>query len=447
MLLYSHSKLYFNKFIGSNRKINQFYLCKMTKGWWEMLGSQRDRIKYAYRKLYDALIKGGIDRIIKEANQIFQSPVLLTDENYQLLCQIPKQLIENDIWDTLLKKRKLPAETIWEYQTQFLNDQKGKYKAFYADWGPVKNAPRIFGEVRINGRIVGHVAIFLMQRQLEENDLDIAQILIDVLTIEMMKKERHGKLYLSYSTTLLDLLDPNSLYKERHNAVERLKGKISGNYVLFVTPIGKKASEKAFASYFVIELSQIDDNVLSVLYNDTVVTLVGEINHNEVKLERHLHVKKIISFLEQYQFVSGVSDCFIDFNETSSRFRQALLTAKIAVSQKDTTLAIFTDYAPMQLFLDIEARGESQTYIHPILDKIRNYDVEHHTEYFETLRIYILNVFNKNKALSKLSIHRNTLSYRLNKIKETFLLNYDEEQTAFHLYCSFMLLEASEIIS
>lgn len=408
---------------------------------------EASRLKQAYRQFYDALILGGVERIVMVAHEIFQRPVIFTDENYHLICQVPKQAIGNDIWDTLLNNRKLPTETIWEYQSQLLNDQNDAYKPFYADWGPVRRTPRIFGEVRHGQKIIGHVAIFMMEKPLQNDDLEITQLLIDALTIETMKKQTSYQNHqLSYSASLIDLLDPHSTDLAKHSSAEKLQEKMPGDYILLVTPIGKKASKKAFVSYLVNEYAQYDYNVLSVLHEDAVVTLIGSINFERTKIKKHPLIKSIINLLSKHHLISGLSDGFFDLKEIQFRFKQAFLTAKIATAKQDTVLGLFGDYAPLQLFVEIVSQDEPNLYIHPVLHHIQNYDFENKTEYYHTLQAYIFHIFNKTSTIHSLSIHRNTLQYRLNRISEIFQLNYEDEQTAFHLYCSFMLLEANKLV-
>jgi len=196
----------------------------------------------AYHLFFDAMLKGGVDSILKTASSIFKSPVLFTDENYRLICQVPLEHIGNSIWDTLLEKKVLSPKVIWEYQDIFLNNQINMYKPFYADWGPVVDFPRIFGEVYMDLRIFGHVAVFLGDKPLQEGDLEITQIFINALNIELSRnKGDQDSWQPSSSYYLMDLLDRETSFEAKSLAVQKLKIRLKGDFAMVVTPIGSKA--------------------------------------------------------------------------------------------------------------------------------------------------------------------------------------------------------------
>ncbi len=404
------------------------------------------RIQKAYQRLYKAVIGGGVEQIIQAAHEIFERPVLLTDEHYRLICQVPKKPIGNDIWDRLLEEKELPANVIREYQKIFLNSQTETYQPFYGNWGPAKDSPRIFGELVIHQKIAGHVAVFLQDRPLQEGDLEITQIMIDMLTIELVKQEnRYSGQFLSLTACLLDLLDPDTSFREKHHAAERLQQRVPGNYIILVTPVGNNAANTAFASYIVNEFTRPDQNVVSVLHDYSIVTLIGGISQNGDELKKHPLVQEIVNVLNSHEFKTGMSGGFTNLEKTKIYFKQALLTAVIAKAKERKIPAVFSDYAPLQIFVEISRTEEWPAFVHPTLETIREYDSKYDTEYYLTLKSYIMNIFDKKQTMIELSIHRNTLTYRLNRMKEIFHLDIDDKQTAFHLYCSFMIYEGEKI--
>ena len=51
---------------------------------------------------------------------------------------------------------------------------------------------------------------------------------------------------------------------------------------------------------------------------------------------------------------------------------------------------------------------------------------------------------NKDATAIRLSIRRNTLLYRLNRIRDLFDVGYEVENTAIHLLTSYLLLDVLE---
>lgn len=403
----------------------------------------KESVQEAYRLFFEATLAGGVENILKTANQIFKSPVLFTNENYRLICQVPAKPIGEPIWDNLFEKKTLSPEIIWHFQDVFLNNQLNNYKPIYADWGPVEAFPRIFGEVVADNKILGHVAVFLGDRPLEDGDLEITEIFISALNIEIGRKRNGQDSYLpSSSIYLMDLLDRDTPFEGRGLAIQKLKKKIAGDFAVMVTPIGIKASQKAFASYAVAELTLRYRNIVSVIYEASIVTLLGEVDTLNFNPSQSSFFKQIVSFLAEYKMISGISDCFNNLADTFVGYRQAALTAKIAIEKGNTNLGIYNDYAPNQMFSALANMEKPEVFIHPVIDRLRSYDRAHHTEYFQTLKIFSMSMYNKESAASKLSIHRNTLLYRLNRIQDVFNISYEDEKTALHLLSSFLLLDA-----
>ena len=54
------------------------------------------------------------------------------------------------------------------------------------------------------------------------------------------------------------------------------------------------------------------------------------------------------------------------------------------------------------------------------VDIIREYDLKNHTEYYETIKVYIDSFFSIQNTAKKLFVQYNTIRYRISKIKELF---------------------------
>lgn len=405
-----------------------------------------DRVMHAYKLCFEAACEGGVERILQTANSLFDSPVLLTDENYHIILQVPSAPIGNNIWDTLYSKKVLPLDIIWEYQKLFLEDKVDIYRPFYADWGPAANYPRIFAEIYTGNKVYGHLAIFLGNRPLMADDLVITQIIVDTINIEISRNCGNPNIWQSsYSTCLYDLLNKESSFEMRELAVQKLTLRLTGDFAVIVAPIGISASQRAFASYIVSSLNTQLKSTLSILFDDSIITVLGEIIQKSFVPRENSVLNQIVKIFSEHKMSCGLSDCFSSLYEIPMRFRQADLTAKLVAERKSEPIGIYSDYVPAQMFLAISEFDSPGTFIHPALSEIRNYDKKNNTEYYETLKVFSLCMHNKFSASVQLAIHRNTLLYRLNRIEELFKLHYEDEKTALYLLCSFLLEEINDL--
>ena len=80
---------------------------------------------------------------------------------------------------------------------------------------------------------------------------------------------------------------------------------------------------------------------------------------------------------------------------------------------------------------------------HSLLTILR-YDRENGTQYFGTLRSYLINERSIPKTAGSLIIHRTTLTYRLQRIQELFGLNLDDACHRLYMLMSLFLLNSEE---
>ena len=234
-------------------------------------------IENAYKWIFEAMLDGGINAIIKMANKIFNSPVVFTDDNYRIISQFPHQLIGDPIWDTLIQNKILSFQTV-QYQALLSNEKADKYRPFYANWGLATNVPRIMGTLYKDDRIFGHLEILLGTRPFYEDDIELALLVLNALNIEIRNKLKNNLWRPSPSVYLQDMLKKDASYQVKNHAEISLHKYILGDYALLVTPIGTHAVKKSFAASAVTELSTKYHNIISAIYEDSIVTLLGELD-------------------------------------------------------------------------------------------------------------------------------------------------------------------------
>lgn len=387
-----------------------------------------------YTLFFESLHEDGIEPIIKIAYEIFHRPVLLTDENYRLLYQYPKRKLNQDIWDALYETGTLPLDTVWEYQKIFLTDKPaGIYEPFYADWGPAAEFPRILGEVYTRSKkILGHIAIFMMDSELQPNDLEITKIFIQALLIKM--SHRHNNI-MTNSGYLKDLLSPDTPAQLKTLACNILQKYLRGNFCLMVTPIGESAAQRAYATSAVNRLSTSYRDSISTIHDNCIVTLLGEMSSPIQTQKERLFLSRVASTLQQSYKYTGISNSFRDLSDIQVYYPQAYYTAMLQTKE----CCFYSDVIPNPAFALLMQHVPMRTFMHPVLDEIQYYDNIHATMYFETLKYYSLTLHNKDATANILCIHRNTLLYRLNRIQEIFDLPFEDTQIALSLLNSFQM--------
>ncbi len=75
---------------------------------------------------------------------------------------------------------------------------------------------------------------------------------------------------------------------------------------------------------------------------------------------------------------------------------------------------------------------------------LKEHDRVHHSDFYNTLKVYLDSHLNAVQSARKLFIHRSTFLYRLEKIQELVHINFDDQDQLFYLLISYRILELKE---
>ena len=173
--------------------------------------------------------------------------------------------------------------------------------------------------------------------------------------------------------------------------------------------------------------------------NDLCVVLdqsVSDNSYSEVRSLMAQHVRD--SYLH-----CGISNSFTGIRNLSDGFAQAQIALQYIVTGNQMHWVVSFDECVLphlQYYVTRQMRPEMLAA--PDLLRLRAYDRENGTEYYKTLRAYLLNERNIPETSEALIIHRTTLSYRLKKMQELMTTNLDNPEERFYLLLSFRLLES-----
>ena len=357
------------------------------------------RMTEVYEKLYKAVCNQSTNNVVTVAHDILGKPVLFVDEYFHVVSMHPSGPIGNPQWDSIYKNKALNREQILRTLDEFLSGKKAFYEPFYAATGSCEKSPLLFAEVVQDNTVHGHIIVFWDGTPPTDEDFEIIGLVLDAIRLRISSRIKSmGTWNLALSTKLMDLLAPSTPVHLERLACEAISGTMQPDYTICVTTIGALASQRAFAEYAVRELQQLYRNVICVIYDNNIVTLYGGAAPHG----------------------SGTP---------------------LSKSTMADRLFEFFDLMPLPIFLSVLEKDTPETFIHPAIFRMRDYDKENGTAYDETMRVFSFNMHNKDRTAAALCIHRNTLLYRLGRISDLFDLPYEHDQVALNLLCSYLILE------
>jgi hypothetical protein len=153
------------------------------------------------------------------------------------------------------------------------------------------------------------------------------------------------------------------------------------------------------------------------------------------------------TFLIDHGLKAGSSAQFLgrDFKDIKLYYRQAEIALELGVRNAPLAhLYYFNAFVKRHILEAIVKELPAPMLCAPDLMKLRDYDLKHKTELLRTASTYLQNHLSHTQTAIELGIHRSTLMYRLDRIRDIGGFNIEDSENQWHLLLSFKLLESEK---
>ena len=187
---------------------------------------------------------------------------------------------------------------------------------------------------------------------------------------------------------------------------------------------------------FQIELcfEKIDSSYAFFWYDGYFVLIVNNLKADELKViidKMHKRAKKRIDDMRVYL---GIGSQMKDLGQVYLSYKRAKAAILMAM-QFELPIVFFEDMGVYQILFSIEDKQILIEMYHRLLQPLIDYDQKHHGELEKTLFYYLIYGESQITMAKNLYMHRNTINYRMNKIKELLNCQLDtfEEKVPYML--------------
>jgi PucR family transcriptional regulator, purine catabolism regulatory protein len=140
-------------------------------------------------------------------------------------------------------------------------------------------------------------------------------------------------------------------------------------------------------------------------------------NHRE---NYHPLIQKLQQDFPHRTFLMGVGNACSGIENIKTSYNEAFVALKAAqmgLAKEKNGICRYDELGYLKLFMEITNMQALQSFYLETIAPLFDYDQKHDAELIPTLKTYMKHL-NMNKAAEELYVHRHTLKYRLNKIKE-----------------------------
>lgn len=131
-----------------------------------------------------------------------------------------------------------------------------------------------------------------------------------------------------------------------------------------------------------------------------------------IDLEEHLML--IASDLKLH---IGISETAYGISALSKLYKRAIAVMKMAEKQDKLYIA-YDDIGMNKLLIEVEDVGVLRRFYEQTLGMLEDYDSKNQTDYYMILRYYLMYNNSVDKVSKELFVHRNTINYKIKKIKD-----------------------------
>lgn len=375
------------------------------------------------RTLTDLLFQGASLRtLIDAAEDFLGNPLAFIDRN-QNEPLLSKSYPQDDIDDKIYRRRNISTE---EYQkdTDYVTARSLTGRPHIIAWPNIRRRRMICGSI-IGGRHMGGIRLPDVGRPLEELDSqDVIQ------TAQVMG----AALILNGWPTGSSMDDGQSFLWSILN--QKVNPSFLSNRMIY--PLFPEGCQFCLLWYPCDAADLFLPSIQSYCYAPAeqglaVLADFQELTEKRAAIEEELSARGLLA---------GCSDSFTSVNDIYRQFRLARsVYAYAGASGQATGLAFFNDYRLYEMLSFVAAHSEPSLYIHDSLPALRRYDREKDTQYMDTVRAYLDCNRNIARTAERLCIHKNTVFYRLGRLKEDFGLDLENTRTLANVYCSLRLME------
>lgn len=177
------------------------------------------------------------------------------------------------------------------------------------------------------------------------------------------------------------------------------------------------------------KVEQLGAGVRGFVYEDCVVALF-----HGTALERQRFHGHLTELLSKSGCRCGVSTGFTDFFVLRAQYELAQ-----AARDLGDGLLCFFENVTLPYAIDILEKQCHSWLFHPALKLLFAYDRENNTEFYETLEHYLHQERSIARTAEEMGLHRNTLLYRIARIRELTQLNLENPEVRLHLLLSYAI--------
>ena len=380
--------------------------------------------------------------------QVLQCPVAFVDESFHIMNAAAFDVDENS-WNQLLESK----------QKQFWHAPKEYNKDGYVI-APLRKALGVYTHEVIfpiyqdntsNG-LEGAIFLLSSEKELSSEFVEILRFVSHSLSWVMWRHVRQSKLSAASQNHLLVRLLLNMLYgnipsdEDRDEILNNCFFNVKQDFMLLVIEASASFDENHNLEKLTGNVNSIFPDSLTLCFSGDILILVPFKYHQDPQYAPLW--EKLSKTLKKNKCYCGISSVFNSIDRYFlHHFVRGLSAARVARETKEEkNYAYYVDESIYDLIANGPPPFNIITLCEPALLKMVDHDKKYDSDYFYTLMCYWQLDRDTPRICKYMHIHKNTLYYRLSKIKAFLNRDIDNHASLMELNLSVSIMEYLGII-
>lgn len=393
------------------------------------------------RRLLDALYANrGLQNLVEVASEVFENPIIINDTAYKILVRTQEAVFQDSTLEEEKELGYIHETNMASLKQHMIFEKANQSNEIVLAKRPGTNETWMFHSVKIHDITVADIAIVDNSRPFREADYELLYRFSELVAIEMEKNDFfESNKGVMFNYFLADLLSGKV---KSPKAVEQRSRYLNWRLFDWFQAVVVVDHREALSGNKVQQIGalirQIVPDCRWTFFDKNLIVLVSRPDYN---VFRQKELESLGDYFRDNGLSAGFSNPFSDIMDALRFYQQALRAVETGVFVSRGR-GVF-HYSDMMIFYaakNLSKHDNLEEFCPAVVTTLQDYDAKHGTPLLETLENYLLYVGNPVAAAKALNIHRNTLLYRVNKIKELAQVDLDngDERLKIQLYLKFL---------
>ena len=408
--------------------------------------AQNMLLENSYHLLHSFLYKSDLSDILNDAAQLIHNPLIVIDISYNVIAHATCYDVNDEQWRKNIERGYCSFEYIAGFnEIEGVRNSPDSDEPFkiHCNTSPLR---RCLSKLYHNGKQLGYLIAIEALSSFEYMNLHLFRLISKAIAKELDATNRinRSNAISVYDGILLDLLESKIIAPEHlRERLAQTNTKVFPSYQVLVFNIMSYTNYDYNSEFLRSHIMGMFPFSKIVSYKGDVVVIVDtSMTREDVGdiLSRNLKL------LTEYSIHVGISDEGQSLFDIAKYYNQCQSVLRVSERfEPEQCYAFFNRYKFFVAVMDDDLSLHPEVYYSREFSSLLKYDLENNTQYVETLKSYISHQHKPDGVAADLFIHRNTASYRINRIREIFGFDIKDSEFTFNFLYSYKLYRMKQL--